>query len=119
MRRGKLLAGQGGGLQAVQPGETGFFTFSSHGIDLFDARRDGRPPRAPEILKLCRACHDQPGPRIQSVLSLRRVLKPHSQLDSRQERHSRWYTQDTVAAERKSRRADWGLLQGFWLSNPW
>lgn len=52
-------------------------------------------------------------------LSLRRLLQPNSQLDSRHPRWERWFTQDVLAAERKSRRADWGLLQGLWLSNPW
>ena len=59
------------------------------------------------------------GPRIHSVLSLRRLLKPQSQLDSSHPRWNRWFTQDAVAADRKAQRADWGLLQGFWLSNPW
>jgi hypothetical protein len=118
--RTRLFAGEAGGLQAVQPGDAGFFTFSSHGIDPFEGRADSGLARPGEILQRCRACHDQPGrPRVHSILSLRRVLRPYSALDSRHPRWNRWYTQDAVAAERKSRRSDWGLLQGFWLSNPW
>ena len=119
IRRRPLFAGEAGGLRAIQPEDQAFFTFSSHGIDPFEGRAGSGPSRLPEILKGCRACHDQSGPRVQSILSLRRLLKPYSQLDFRHPRWGRWFTQDNIAAEQKSRRADWGLLQGFWHSNPW
>jgi hypothetical protein len=116
MRRRRLFAGETGGLQAVRPGDQAYFTFSSHGIDPLE--RPSGSPRPPEILKICASCH-QPGPAVQSVLSLRRVLKPHALLDSRHPRWDRWFSQANVAAARKADRADWGLLQGFWQSNPW
>ena len=118
VRRARLFAGQAGGLQAIGPGDSAFFTFSSHGIDAFEAPGHSRA-RPPEILKGCQNCHQQSRPMIHSVLSLRRLLKPQSQLDSRHPRWHQWFTQDAVAAGRKAQRADWGLLQGLWLSNPW
>ncbi|MGH9329629.1 MAG: hypothetical protein ACRD09_04235 [Vicinamibacterales bacterium] len=116
MRRRRLFAGEAGGLEAVRPGDQAYFTFSSHGIDPLE--RHPGSLRLPEILQGCRNCH-QPGPAIQSILSVRRLLKPYALLDSRHPRWDRWFNQATVAAEQKARRADWGLLQGFWQSNPW
>lgn len=117
--RARLFAGQAGGLQAVAAGDLAFSTFSSKGMDPFASRGGRSWEERGEILKRCPICHDQPRPRIHSVLSVRRLLKPYSQLDSSHPRWNRWFTQDAVAAGRKAQRADWGLLQGFWLQNPW
>ena len=116
--RARLFAGQAGGLQAVVAGDLAFFTFSSHGIDPFELPPDTARQRPPKILEGCGNCHQQSRSSIHAVLSLRRLLKPNSQLDSSHPRWNRWFTQDAVAAGRKAQRADWGLLQGFWLSNP-
>ena len=117
--RARLFAGQAGGLQAVAAGDLAFFTFSSHGIDPFELPPDTARERPPKILEGCGNCHQQSRSSIHAVLSLRRLLKPYSQLDSSHPRWNRWFTQDAVAAGRKAQRADWGLLQGCWLSNPW
>jgi len=118
MRRRKLFAGEAAGLDAVRPGERAYSTFSSKGNDPLDA--NGTSPRGgpPEILAMCPLCH-QAGPTSRSVLSLRRLLKPESLLDSKRPRWDRWFNQANVAAERKAQRADWGLLRGLWYSNPW
>ncbi len=119
MNRRRLFADAAGGLEAVGPGDRGFLTFSSKGIDPFELEPQHRRwTSLPVILDGCRNCHHR-GPAIQSVASVRRLLKPHSSYDSRHARWSRWFTQPGAAAQWKARRADWGLLQGLWQSNPW
>lgn len=118
VRRRGLFAGKAGGLQGIRPGDQAYFTFSSHGIDPFEGRPGSGPARLPEILQGCRNCH-QPGPAMQSILSVRRLLKPQTLVDSRHARWDRWFNQGIVAAERKIRRSDFGRLQGLWQSTPW
>ena len=116
MRRGRLFAGKAGGLEAVRLGDQGFLTFSSH-MDPFEIGGGHRVTS--DVLGMCATCHQARESGLESVLSLRQLLKPRVMLDSRHPRWARWFTQATVAAESKSRRADWGLLQGLWQSNPW
>jgi hypothetical protein len=118
LHRRALFEGQAGGLQAVAPGDAAFSTFSSQGIDPFEMHTEGSL-RPSEILRGCPQCHQQPGPMMSSILSLRRMLKPYPLLDSRHPRWERWFTQANTAADRKGQRVEWGLLQGFWQSNPW
>ncbi|MGC2194069.1 MAG: hypothetical protein WA628_05295 [Terriglobales bacterium] len=116
--RAALFARHGGGLQAVRPGETEFSTFSSFGIDPFEASRKnawvGQPS---EILARCRACHVDAG--IHSVQSRERWLgqPPRSREGEAEPSLSRavkWETERTV--ERKQRRDDFKSLLRCWRS---
>lgn len=117
--RGALFNGKAGGLRAVDAGERDFITFSSKGIDPFEQQSFGGPARLPRVLDSCISCHQvEFKPAIETVLSLRQMLRPSSLVDSRHERWARWFAQPIVAAAAKSRSYEWGLLQGLWQSQP-
>jgi hypothetical protein len=121
MRRQDLFAGRRGGLTAVRPGDRGFLTFSSKGIDPFERESGRRMGQPAESLRMCRSCHyaDEDRRSTDTIMSLPKVLKPNSLVDTRHERWARWFTQGSAAATFKQGRADLGRLQGLWESNPW
>jgi hypothetical protein len=117
LRRGLLFSGGQGGLRPSTQADQDFITFSSHGRDAFE---DDHAWRGRPALSGCRNCHENIDvPLVQSVRSLPRVLRPSTLVDTRHERWSRWLTQGAVAVTHKTRRADFGRLQGLWESNPW
>jgi hypothetical protein len=117
MRRSRLVAGHAGGLEAVRPSDVGFLTFSSKGIDAFESPQGGR--RGAETLAMCQTCHLAAGGGLPSILSVRRLLKPLTSVESRHPRWARSFTQAHAAAEHKARQRNWGLLQGLWYSHSW
>jgi hypothetical protein len=116
MRRTRLFASQAGGLRAVEPGDRGFITFSSKGDDVFE---QGRPASGEVTLSGCDNCH---GSRfrsaVESVLSIRGVLKPEPLVDTRHPRWAQWYPQSAAAVTAKNARMDFGVLRGIWQSVP-
>ncbi len=119
MSRAALFAGQSGGLRAVSAGEGDFITFSAQGIDPLERESWRGPDRLPRVLDGCVSCHHIGfEPAITTVLSLRGMLTPAALVDSRHERWARWFTQPIAAAGAKSRTYEWGLLQGWWQSQP-
>ncbi|MGC2662000.1 MAG: hypothetical protein WA324_28905, partial [Bryobacteraceae bacterium] len=72
----RSFPGNTGGLRAVDPGETEFATFQTHGMDAFEfAAERHEPAKGSVILNRCVACHSQPG--ILSLQSLKLLLKPN------------------------------------------
>jgi len=119
MSRADLFSGRSGGLTAVAADEKDFITFSAHGMDPFDDQPWRGPLNLARVLEGCNSCHHVEFERgIETVLSLRRILKPWSLVDSRHERWARWFTQPIVAAEAKGRSYEWGLIQGLWQTQP-
>jgi hypothetical protein len=119
MSRAALFAGKAGGLRAVRADEGDFITFSAHGMDPFEQASGPQPFMLAHELEGCISCHHvKLEPAITTVLSLRRMLRPASLVDSRHERWARYYTQPTLAADMKSRSYTWGVLQGLWQSEP-
>ena len=117
--RGALFTGKAGGLRTVAADDRDFITFSAKGTDPFEIQSFGGPARLPRVLDSCINCHQMEfEPAIETVRSLRQMLRPGSLVDSRYERWARWFTQPIVAAEAKSRSYEWGLLQGLWQSQP-
>jgi len=117
MQRVRLFAGQAGGLRAVGPVDRSFITFSSKGEDPFEHERHS--PSGEVTLSGCDNCHNsrfRPG--VESVLSLRAILKPESLVDTRHPRWAKWYPQSSAAVTAKGSRAEWGLLRGIWQSVP-
>jgi hypothetical protein len=96
LSRPRLFAGESGGLRPVLPGETEFAIFSSHGIDW----------ESKVALTGCASCH--PGPGIYSVRSRGGDVIPASDPSNEANQTKRW----------KSSQYDWGLLRGFWQSQP-
>ena len=95
------------GLGAVDRADAEFLTFSAHGLDPFEQQEAPRPGRT---LQMCVACHHEQG--LASVLSHRRLFKPFTfPVENRR-------ILDGDAAFWKTRRADWGRLQAYWLSLP-
>jgi hypothetical protein len=117
MSRAQLFAGKFGGLQRTGTDERGFSTFSAKGMDPFEgAQRNSMGHR---VLEGCANCHQvEFGPLMESIRSLRGLLRPYTFVDPRHERWARWFTQPIIAAEAKSRTFEWGLLQGLWQSQP-
>jgi hypothetical protein len=71
------------------------------------------------VLDGCIDCHHvEFEPAIETVLSLRRILRPASFVDTHHERWAHWFTQPIVAAEAKSRSYEWGVLEALWRSLP-
>lgn len=119
MSRADLFTGRSGGLRAVAADEKDFITFSAQGMDPFDNQQGRGPLNRARVLQGCNNCHHVGFERaIETVLSLRRILKPWPLVDSRHERWARWYTQPIVAAEAKSRSYEWGLIEGLWQTQP-
>ena len=118
MNRGALFAANAGGLRAVGPDDVEFLTFSAKGDDPFEHERLPGPLRPGSVLGICSACHSEFEPGIRSVKSVRALLRPNATVDSRHERWAGWFTQPTLAGELKTRRYDWGLLQGLWQASP-
>lgn len=117
LSRGRLFAGEAGGLRAVARGETEFPLFQSHGIDLFESEGGAFGPferHLRPVLDSCTTCHFRPG--IHSVLSrtpdmtrlrrrdVRRDLAPAA--DPAREAD---FTRDW-----KTRRESWRLLRELW-----
>jgi hypothetical protein len=96
LSRSRLFAGESGGLRPVLPGETEFALFLSHGID-WESRVS---------LTACSSCHLGPG--IYSVRSRGGDIVPASDSNQEANETKSW----------KSRRYDWGLLQGMRRSQP-
>lgn len=116
MRRATLFAGQTGGLYAVGPTDRSFITFSAKGDDPFEERGLAA---AEVILTGCDNCHGSRfRPAVESVLSVRALLKPASLVDARHPRWVKWYPQSSAAAAAKSARVEWGQLRGIWQSVP-
>ena len=119
MSRAGLFADAARGLTAVGLDDLDFITFSAKGMDPFEFREAQGRARPGKVLAGCPNCHQsefEPG--ILSVRSVRQLLRPMASVDSSHERWARWFTQPIQAAEFKTRRYDWGLLQGLWESNP-
>ena len=114
MSRESLFASKAGGLRAVGPDDVEFLTFSAKGDDPFEREGPPGPLRPGSVLGICSACHSQLEPGIRSVKSVRALLRPNAIVDSRHERWAGWFTQPALAAQLKSRRYEWGLLQGLW-----
>jgi hypothetical protein len=118
MSRAELFAGRTGGLKRTADDERGFTTFSAKGMDPFEGTSKQFGMNAP-VLQGCAVCHQSEFlPPIESIRSLRALLRPYTFVDPRHERWSRWFTQPIIAAEAKSRTFEWGLLQGLWQSQP-
>lgn len=101
MRRGELFAHRNGGLVAIEPADTEFATFSTHGFD-FEGQGS--------ILGRCRACHSDSG--IHSVQSRLQWMKS-AEASATQATHAlndpiAWETQVTIA--RKEHQPDFTLL---------
>jgi hypothetical protein len=119
MSRANLFTGTSGGLRAVVPDEKDFITFSAKGMDPFEDHPERRPLVLGRVLESCNSCHHVAHERaIETVQSLRRMLKPWPLVDSRHERWARWFTQAIVAADAKSRSREWGLIEGLWQTQP-
>jgi hypothetical protein len=119
MSRRDLFAGKSGGLRAVDVDERGFITFSAKGMDPLERESWRGAANLPRVIDGCVNCHHVGfEPTIETVRSLRRILRPGSLIDSRHERWARWFTQSIVAAETKSRSYEWGVLEGLWQSQP-
>ena len=116
MRRATLFAGQTRGLYAVAPTDRSFITFSAKGDDSFEERGLA----ATEVtLTGCDNCHGSRfRPAVESVLSIRALLKPESLFDARHPRWVKWYPQSSAAVAAKAARVEWGLLRGIWQSAP-
>ncbi|MGA2075542.1 MAG: hypothetical protein ABSH52_18790 [Terriglobia bacterium] len=118
LSQAKLFAGQAGGLKAIAPDETEFPVFQTQGHDVFeDSAKEHVPLEKPRgrILDRCVACHSAPG--INSLQTLRQLLKPHeAQLDPDPPYDSLWWeTQGALVW--KSNHYDWGLLNGYWQAS--
>jgi hypothetical protein len=113
LSRPALFAGRTGGLVAVQPKETEYATFNTHGTDVFESMRS--LDQAEVILERCRSCHSDSG--IHSVQSRVQWMKP-SRDTGAQVNHgfgddpSKWETDGTIA--RKKQAAEFKLLESFW-----
>lgn len=119
MSRAALFAERSGGLRAVTADEKDFVTFSAKGMDPFDRQRGRVPLNVPRVLEGCKNCHHVEFERaIDTVQSLRRILKPWPFVDSRHERSPRWYSQPFAAVEAKRRSHEWGLIEGLWQTQP-
>ena len=119
MSRAGLFAGPSGGLRAVTAEETGFLTFSSHGLDAFERQEVARSPSGARVLDGCATCHQTEfGPVLESIRSLRSVLRPNALVDPGHPRWSQWSTQANAACYAKSRTYEWGVLQGLWHTQP-
>lgn len=119
MSRADLFAGRSGGLRAVTADDKDFVTFSMEGRDPFDDPVGRAPLNFPRVLQGCKNCHHVEFERaIDTVLSLRRMLKPWPLVDTRHERWARWFTQPFAATEAKRRSYEWGLIEGLWQSQP-
>jgi hypothetical protein len=119
LRREALFAGTSGGLRAVGVDERDFITFSAHAEDPLEREPWRGTANFPRVIDGCVNCHHVGvESAIETVRSLHRMLKPGSFIDSRHERWARWFTQQSIAAETKSRSYDWGVLKGLWLSQP-
>jgi hypothetical protein len=119
LSRADLFAGHSGGLRSVGTDERDFITFSSKGMDPLERTSWHGTASLPRVIEGCVNCHHVgvvPG--IETVLSLRRMLKPGSHVDSRHERWARWFSQPIAAAEAKSRSYEWGVFEGLWQSQP-
>jgi hypothetical protein len=119
MSRASLFTGRSGGLRAVAADEKDFITFSAKGMDPFETLPPPGPLTLASVLEGCNNCHHVAHERaIETVLSLRRMLKPWPLVDSHHERWARWFTQPIVAADAKRRSYEWGLIEGLWQTQP-
>ena len=118
MSREGLFGRQSGGLVAVDANERDFITFSAHAIDPLEDD-PWRGAYLARVLDGCTSCHHVGiEPALDTVLSLRRILRPAPLVDSRHERWAHWFDQPIVAAQAKSRSYEWGVLEGLWQSQP-
>jgi hypothetical protein len=119
MSRADLFTGTSGGLRAVAADEKDFITFSAQGVDPFEHQPGRGPLVFRRVLEGCNNCHHVGHERaIETVLSLRRMLKPWPIVDPHHERWARWFAQPIVAAEAKRRSYEWGLIEGLWQTQP-
>lgn len=122
MSRADLFAGRAGGLRMIGPDEGGFLTFSSKGLDTFERNERGSAPgpvRTRPVLAGCTNCHQvdfETG--IETVRSLRQILRPMTLVDSHHDRWARYFPQTITAAEAKRRTYEWGVLVGLSQTQP-
>ena len=117
LSRGRLFAGEAGGLRAVARDEAEFPLFQSHGLDPFESEGGSSDPSEGHlrpVLGSCTQCHFRPG--IHSVLSrvpdaarlrardVRRDLTPSADPAREADLTISW----------KMRRESWRLLRGLW-----
>jgi len=118
MSRANLFTGTSGGLRAVASDEKDFITFSAKGMDPFEDPPERRPLVLGRVLEGCNSCHHVAHERaIETVLSLRRMLKPWPLVDSRHEHgpagsHSRY-----LRPTRKAARANGDLSRDYGKRN--
>jgi hypothetical protein len=126
----KLLAGQRGGLRAIEPQERdfAFVQFMSHGIDPFEAEYTNPPlTNAAErvqyiesgrsvVLQTCFTCHSASG--IRSLASFTRGFTggPIPAAFVQSEPESSFVSEATQTKVWKMQRREWGFLQGLWLN---
>jgi hypothetical protein len=119
MSRVGLFTGKSGGLGAVGADDRDFITFSAKGMDPLEGESWRGAAHLGRVLDGCTNCHHVGvEPAIETVLSLRRILRPGSLVDFRHERWAHWFDQPIVAAQAKSRSYEWGVLEGLWQSQP-
>jgi hypothetical protein len=83
-------------------------------MDPFECESWRGPGNLSRVLDGCIKCHHVGfEPAIVTVLSLRRMLKPESFIDSCHKRWAAWMTQPIAAARAKSRSYEWGVLEGI------
>lgn len=117
MSRQQLLAARSSGLRRIAADDQGFLTFSAKGMDPFEREPTRTRARPSSVLATCPMCHQTEfGPAIESIRSLRAILRPNTLSDPRHERWSRWFTQPVLAAEAKSRTYEWGVLRALWTT---
>jgi hypothetical protein len=118
MSRARLFTGTSGGLRAVAADEQEVITFSAQGMDPFERQSSRGPLRFNRVLEGCINCHHVGfEPAIETIRSLRPILKPWPLADYRHDK-PRGFTQPFVAATLKSHSYEWGRIEGLWQTQP-
>jgi hypothetical protein len=117
MRRPELFSQHGGGLVAVNAGETEFATFRTHGMDAFESTRPW--DRRAVILTRCRSCHSDSG--IHSVQSRFQWMRPSRSVrmqvgGGNHDEPISWETNVTIAG--KQQQPEFNLLKELWKPVP-
>ncbi len=115
LSRPELFAAHGGGLVPIQPQDTEYATFATHGMDEFEGQPQGFAVGPGRILLRCTGCHSDSG--IHSIQSRMQWMKPpqgpRPAADDEATRSAiTWETNVTIA--QKKQQADFKLLQEFW-----
>jgi hypothetical protein len=110
LSRRKLFDRKAGGLVPAALEEKEFVQFLAHTVDPFESESVPTEAMRAVTLNTCIGCH--PGGGIQSMLSFSRKFgsptRPAELMNTSMERES------DRTIEWKKKRANWGLLQGFW-----